>query len=146
MSFISGSSVSVSSVCEEVEREDIDVDLEQDCSVQDIPLDDISPHPARSHMYDNDSDTDSYQSMDEEGSVSGVPGEDAGGRSGEGLATGGVPSAPPARRYKYRKSLVPSQAQLQSFNLKDGVNEITFLAEVRLPLSRPPMTCPSLCF
>ena len=137
MSFISGSSVSVSSVCEEVEREDIDVDLEQDCSVQDIPLDDISPHPARSHMYDNDSDTDSYQSMDEEGSVSGVPGEDAGGGSGEGLATGGVPSAPPARRYKYRKSLVPSQAQLQSFNLKDGVNEITFLAEVRVSYSRP---------
>lgn len=86
---------------------DGDTDQEQDTlSLHDIPLDQISPEPAGGDFYD--SDTESYRSLslDE-------------GESGKSSARAVV-------TYRYRRVLVPSQEQLQSMDLQDGENDISF--------------------
>ena len=69
-----------------------------------LSLDDISPEPARGDIYD--SDTDSFHSLSLED-----------GESGH------------TKKYRYRKSLIPTQEQLTALALKDGENEIVFQLE-----------------
>ena len=119
---------------------DDDDPLETDCPLQDIPLDDISPHPARGNLYEQDSDTDSYHSFDEEGynnsnnnngtSINNSLSDEF--SSGANAYHGTTPALQhtPRKAYKYRKSLVPPQQLLRDFNLRDGANEITFELEV----------------
>ena len=87
---------------------DGDTDQEQDTlSLHDIPLDQISPEPAGGDFYD--SDTESYRSLSLDD-----------GESGKSSARGA------AVKYRYRRVLVPSQEQLQSLDLQDGENDISF--------------------
>ena len=90
-------------------------------SLQDIPMDEISPEPAGSDFYD--SDTESFLSLSvEDGDTASV--NSAGGSQREY-----------GRKYRYRKVLVPSQDQLQSLQLLDGENEVAF----DLPGCPPPL-------
>ena len=90
-------------------------------SLQDIPMDEISPEPAGSDFYD--SDTESFLSLSvEDGDTASV--NSAGGSQREY-----------GRKYRYRKVLVPSQEQLQSLQLLDGENEVAF----DLPGCPPPL-------
>lgn len=81
----------------------------EDSELSLLSIEDISPEPARGDIYD--SDTDSYYSLS-------LSLED-----GESGAAG-------ARKYRYRKSLVPTQEHLLELNLKDGENEVVFQLEV----------------
>ena len=89
-------------------------------SLEDISPDEILPGPAR-EVYDG-SDTDSFYSLsfedDNHSHASGGSGLNKNSNSGE-------------RKYRYRKTLVPSQEQIKSMDLTDGLNEISFEAEVR---------------
>lgn len=82
-------------------------------SLQDIPLDEISPGPAGGDLYE--SDTDSYHSLsqDESDTIT----------AGKGFVR--------PRRYRYRKILVPSKEAVQSLAglLSNGRNEITYELE-----------------
>ena len=96
----------------EIGDEDVDTDREELVSLEDaelslLSLDDISPEPARGDIYD--SDTDSYHSLSLEEGESGIAG---------------------IKKYRYRKSLVPTQEHLLGLDLKDGENEIVFQLEV----------------
>eukprot|EP00604_Paraphysomonas_vestita_P003357 CAMPEP_0174818958 /NCGR_PEP_ID=MMETSP1107-20130205/1920_1 /TAXON_ID=36770 /ORGANISM="Paraphysomonas vestita, Strain GFlagA" /LENGTH=1171 /DNA_ID=CAMNT_0016031619 /DNA_START=297 /DNA_END=3809 /DNA_ORIENTATION=- len=88
-------------------------------SLEDISPDEILPGPARGD-YDG-SDTDSFYSLnlDDENSshASGVVGDSK------------VNSKDTNRKYRYRKTLVPTQEQIKSLDLTDGKNEITFEVE-----------------
>ena len=88
---------------------DGDTDQEVDTlSLHDIPLDQISPEPAGGDFYD--SDTESYLSLSLD--------------DGESIKEN--PLRPKSRKYRYRRVLVPSQEQLQSLDLCDGENEVSF--------------------
>ena len=88
---------------------DGDTDQEVDTlSLHDIPLDQISPEPAGGDFYD--SDTESYLSLSLD--------------DGEAIKENPLRIKP--RKYRYRRVLVPSQEQLQSLNLCDGENEVSF--------------------
>lgn len=96
--------------CSVVEGDcDGDTDQEADTlSLHDIPLDQISPEPAGGDFYD--SDTESYLSLSLD----------------DGEAVKGNPLRAKSRKYRYRRVLVPSQEQLQSLDLCDGENEVSF--------------------
>ena len=108
----------------------------------DISLEDICPGPARGDIYDGDSDTDSYYSLslDEGESSRSMSFDDSRADSSAGLpppalegafaATGSPSGRRIARKYLYRKSLLPTQQQLKDMNLVDGENEIVFEVEV----------------
>lgn len=106
-------------------------------SIQDIDLEDISPEPAGGDFYD--SDTDSYLSLsleDDSGSV-GSGKASYGSAYGAGFSAHGGTAEPPKRRfkkYRYRKVLVPSQEQLDLLDLRDGPNEIVFELPGCVPL------------
>lgn len=88
---------------------DGDTDQEVDTlSLHDIPLDQISPEPAGGDFYD--SDTESYLSLSLD--------------DGESVKENPLRLKP--RKYRYRRVLVPSQEQLQSLDLCDGENEVSF--------------------
>ena len=96
--------------CSVVEGDcDGDTDQEADTlSLHDIPLDQISPEPAGGDFYD--SDTESYLSLSLD----------------DGEAVKENPLRAKSRKYRYRRVLVPSQEQLQSLDLCDGENEVSF--------------------
>jgi hypothetical protein len=94
-------------------------------SLHDIPMEEISPEPAGGDFYD--SDTESYLSLSVEDGYDTGSVNSAGGSHRE--HAGG------ARKYRYRKVLVPSQEQLQSLALLDGENEVAF----DLPGCPPPL-------
>lgn len=75
-----------------------DEEEEEELLVHDIPLDEISPEPARGF----DSDTESVT-----GSIDGDGG----------------------KKYRYRKTLVPSSEMLQGMGLRHGSNEIEFVLD-----------------
>ena len=129
-------------------------------SLLEISLEDICPGPARGEMYGyqcNDaSDTESYYSLSlDEGDEGAATDADNGPEDGSsiGIAVprivtyGNFSSVPYvmcgtadhtevsrkiARKYLYRKSLVPTQGQLESMGLVDGENEIIFEVDVRI--------------
>ena len=110
---------------EDADYEDENVMTNDDfLSLHDISHDDILPGPARGDVYDG-SDTDSFYSLS-------LDDGDAGQVSAAGAASTAndekkrlVP-----RKYLYRKTLVPTQAQIQAMELQDGQNEIVFEVEV----------------
>jgi hypothetical protein len=73
-------------------------EVEEELLVHDIPLDEISPEPARGFDSDNESVT---------GSIDGDGG----------------------RKYRYRKTLVPSSEMLQGMGLRHGSNEVEFVLD-----------------
>lgn len=108
-----------------IER-DVDGDTDQELdtlSLHDIPLDEISPEPAGGDFYD--SDAESYVSLDE----------------GEARKK----SYPRGKRkYRYRRVLVPSQEQLQSLELHDGENEVSFELQNQMTKSGYALSVPPL--
>jgi hypothetical protein len=90
--------------CDDVDTEGESI---EDSELSLLSIEEISPEPARGDIYD--SDTDSYHSLSLEDGEFGVSG---------------------ARKYRYRKSLVPTQEHLLGLNLKDGENEVVFQLEV----------------
>eukprot|EP01041_Mallomonas_annulata_P001301 gene1301-2514_t len=72
------------------------------------------------------------QMLGDDGSVSArtgtMPGTMSGG-TGTGFGTMSGATVAAKKRYKYHKTLIPPQEQLQSLGLRDGVNEISFELE-----------------
>lgn len=94
-------------------------------SLHDISHDDIHPGPARGEF--DGSDTDSFYSLSlDEGEV----GATMAATTGSTKDTGATNATSGVRKYLYRKTLVPSQEQIQAMNLEDGQNEISFQVEV----------------
>jgi hypothetical protein len=102
---------SIAPVAEALEEENV-TDF---VSLEDISPDDILPGPARSN-YDG-SDTESFYSLNLD--------EDASSHSEQK----DLPKIP-ERKYRYRKTIVPTQKQIKVMELVDGKNEIVFEIEV----------------
>ena len=93
-------------------------------SLDDISPDDIRPGPPRGDIANSieDSDTESFYSLnldDIESCEGNFPVADH----------ENMPESMTSRKYLYRKSLVPSQAQIKAMNLVNGQNHITFQIE-----------------
>lgn len=84
-------------------------------SLEDISPDEILPGPAR-EVYDG-SDTDSFYSLSLDDETS----SHTSGQTGQNN---------PDRKYRYRKTLIPTQDQIKLMDLQDGMNEINFEVEV----------------
>jgi hypothetical protein len=97
----------------------------QKLSLLEISLEDICPGPARGELGFNDnSDTDSYYSLSMDESEDEIAGQEPLDHI-QGI------ERKIARKYLYRKSLVPTQQQLLAMDLVTGENDIVFEAEVR---------------
>jgi hypothetical protein len=100
------------------------IDLKQ-LSLLDISLDEIYPGPARGDMY-SDSDSESHRSMS----------FDEGDRGSLDEFLTCLPDGRMvAKRYLYRRSLVPTQEQLADMQLEEGANEIIFEVEGCAPIT-----------
>jgi hypothetical protein len=100
------------------------IDLKQ-LSLLDISLDEIYPGPARGDMY-SDSDSESHRSMS----------YDDGDRGSLDESLTSLPDGRMvAKRYLYRRSLVPTQEQLADMQLEEGANEIIFEVEGCAPIT-----------
>ena len=115
-------------------------------SLHEVALEDISPEPAGGDFYD--SDTDSYRSLSlDEGEIGRVRGrgddsEEEGGGEGERGRDGmtkGNGGRRRFRRYRYRKSLIPSREQIDRLvlRLKEGNNDLIFSLETTSSLLSP---------
>lgn len=100
------------------------LDLKQ-LSLLDISLDEIYPGPARGDMY-SDSDSESHRSMSYDDGDRGSLDESLTSLSDGRLV---------AKRYLYRRSLVPTQQQLIDMQLEEGENEIIFEVEGCAPIT-----------
>ena len=91
-----------------------------------LSLDNISPDEIRN----DESDTESFYSL----SIDDV--ESCSGNNAPETSEGGEKRGDhrKSRKYLYRKSLVPSQEQVQAMNLLNGRNEITFQVEGEDPV------------
>jgi hypothetical protein len=87
---------------------DHDGGTDEELSLHDVSLDEISPEPALGDLYESDSE--SYCSA----SVEGEHG---------------------ARSYRFRKSVVPKAADLLGLQLKDGENTVSFEVDGAAPIS-----------
>lgn len=128
--------VTVAVDSEELIEVDVDVDdgmiaaqdtAEDFLSLHDISLDDILPGPARGDVYDG-SDTDSFYSLsidDNEAATSVQQANSVDNVKDNDKERARVLS----RKYLYRKTLVPTQEQIQAMELQDGQNEIVFEVE-----------------
>jgi hypothetical protein len=106
---------------DEALKEGGDGDIVEYLSLEDISPDEILPGPAR-EVYDG-SDTDSFYSLSLED-------DNHSHASSAELNKNAQTNTTSERKYRYRKTLVPSQEQIKSMNLVDGLNEISFEAEV----------------
>jgi hypothetical protein len=107
-------------------REELEGDTDNEhLSLEDIDLEDISPEPAGGDFYE--SDTDSYLSLSlEDGDTGSLNGD------GDSLCSGRRKNI---KKYRYRKVLIPSVEQLDTLDLQDGQNEISFELEGCSPLT-----------
>lgn len=98
---------------------DVEDDVISAASIGNVSHDEILPGPASGDLYDSDSDSYSRsgsraQSMDEAASYTSADSD----------------TDIHARRYRYRRSLVPSKEQLKKLDLVDDRNEISFTVPV----------------
>jgi hypothetical protein len=113
-------------VADEALKEDDGIEF---LSLEDISPDEILPGPAR-EVYDG-SDTDSFYSLNlDDDNLS------HSSSSATGSANDPKKTSPTERKYRYRKTLVPTQEQIKLMELVDGMNEINFEVEVSFLFSR----------